>query len=62
MSMRINKQEIKTFIDSLPHDATWDDLIEELEMRRGIERGRADIAAGRYKSHAEIMAKYGLSE
>ena len=53
------KEEARELVDGLPDDATWDDLWAEVELRRTIERGLADMRAGRTKPVEEIERKYG---
>jgi predicted transcriptional regulator len=54
------KNEAKRLIDSMPDDATWDDLMHEIYVRQTIEKGLADSRAGRVSSVAEVREKYGL--
>lgn len=56
----LDKQEAKALVDALPTDATWLDLLEEIQFRLGIKRGLADSAAGRITAVAEVRARYGL--
>ena len=41
-------------IRALPDDSSLDEIAEELRLMAAIRRGRADVAAGRAKSHAEV--------
>lgn len=61
MSTLIDKNDVKAIVDALPDSATWDDLLEELEFRRGLERGLEDAKAGRVVEVSMLRAKYGLS-
>ena len=54
------KNEAKRLIESMPDDATWDDLMHEIYVRQTIEKGLADSQAGRTSSVAEVREKYGL--
>jgi predicted transcriptional regulator len=56
------KQAAHRLIDQLPDDATWDQLAYHIEARASIERGLADVQAGRVLSHEEIRKEFGLSE
>jgi predicted transcriptional regulator len=38
----------------LPEGASLEEITEELQIMASIRRGRADIAAGRSKSHEEV--------
>lgn len=54
------KEEARRLVDELPDDAGWQELRVQVELREKIERGLADIAAGRTKSAEEIERKYGF--
>lgn len=54
------KQAAHEIVESLPEDATWGDLQYQLHVREKIERGLADIEAGRVVSHEAVMAEFGL--
>jgi hypothetical protein len=56
----ILKEEAHKLVDSLPANATWDDLMHEIYVREAVDRGLADSRAGRTKSVQEVRAKYGL--
>lgn len=62
MSTIMPKEEAHRLIDRMPKNATWDDLIDEVYVRKVIERGLADSQAGRTKDVKEIRKKYGLGE
>ena len=62
MSQILEKDEAHKFIDRLPANATWDDLMHELYVREAIVRGLADSQAGRTMAVSEVRAKYGLPE
>lgn len=40
-------------LSGLPENASLEEIIEELRIIAAIKRGRADIAAGRTKTHEE---------
>jgi predicted transcriptional regulator len=48
-----DKQAVIDALHRLPEDATLDEITEELCIMASIRRGRADVAAGRTKSHDE---------
>jgi predicted transcriptional regulator len=56
------KAEAHKLIDQLPDDATWDQLAYHVEVRASIERGLADVRAGRTLSHDEIKREFGIRE
>lgn len=54
------KEQIHKLIDTLPENATWEDLMYEMYVHESIEKGIADLEAGRSKTHEEVMKRYGL--
>jgi predicted transcriptional regulator len=58
----MDKDEAHKLVDRLPKNATWEDLIREVYVREAIERGLADVKAGRTTAVKEVRAKYGLPE
>ena len=62
MNQTINKIYAKTLIDGMPDNATWDDLIQEICFRIAVERGLADVAAGRVSSIEDVRREFGLRE
>jgi hypothetical protein len=57
MSTVLQKDEAHKLIDRMPDDATWDDLMHEIYLRKIIERGLADSKAGRTRDIKEIRSK-----
>lgn len=55
------KQEARRLVDSLPQDATWDDLMYEIYVRQAIESGLEDSEAGRTTDLKDVRVKFGLS-
>jgi hypothetical protein len=62
MPTAMNKEEAHKLVDGLPDSATWEDLMHEIYVREAIQRGLADVRAGRTTGVAEVRAKYGLTE
>jgi predicted transcriptional regulator len=54
------KEQARKIIESLPEDATWEDLIYRLYVRKAIEAGIRDADAGRVSDVSEVRAEYGL--
>ncbi|HLQ46349.1 MAG TPA: hypothetical protein VK137_16515 [Planctomycetaceae bacterium] len=54
------KEEARRLIDSLPDDANWDDLMEEIYVRVAIENGIRDSDAGRTIPVEDVRAQFGL--
>ena len=48
--------------DQLLPEATWDDVRYQIELRVSIERGLADIEAGRVISIEDLIAEFGIRE
>ena len=48
-----DKQAVIDALDRLPEGASLDEITEELHIMAAVRRGRADIAAGRTKTHEE---------
>ncbi len=53
----IAKPQIVAAMNDLPDDATVDDAFERLALLSKVEQGRADVAAGRTHSQAQVRAE-----
>lgn len=56
------KDEAHKLIESLPDDATWEDLTRLVLEQQLIEEGIADIEAGRVWTSDQIREKLGMSQ
>ncbi len=56
------KQQAHILVDSLPDDATWDDLMYKIYVRKAIEAGIEDADAGRLVDVKEVRRRFGLPE
>lgn len=45
------KEEAKKLIDTLPEQATWDDVIYELYVKQKLQKALDEAAAGKVVSH-----------
>ncbi|HEY0140885.1 MAG TPA: hypothetical protein VGF48_08315 [Thermoanaerobaculia bacterium] len=54
------KKDATEIIDTLPDDATWDDLMYEIYVRQAIEAGIADLNAGRKVSTDELRREFQI--
>ena len=57
------KATVRALLERLPDDCTLDDVLYQLYVVQAVERGRADVAAGRTMSHeqeAEALRKKWL--
>ena len=48
------KDEIRRMIESLPDDATWEDVQYSIYVRERIERGRGEAAEGKILDEDEV--------
>jgi hypothetical protein len=55
------KEQVRALLDVLPDDASWDDILYAASIRRSIELGLADVAAGRVVSHEDVRREFGIS-
>jgi len=49
-----DKQIVMDALSGLPEDVSLEGIIEELRIIAAVRRGRADIAAGRFKTQEEV--------
>lgn len=56
--MKTVKEEIRSLIDSLPDDATWDQVMYEIYVRQKIAEGEKAIAEGRVLPHEEVKKRF----
>lgn len=55
-------QQVHQVAEQLPPEATWDDVRYQIELRASIERGLADVKAGRVVPVEELLAEFGVLE
>jgi len=48
------KQAVRALLDRLPDDCSVDDILYHLYVLQAVERGQADVAAGRAIPHEEV--------
>jgi len=51
-----DKQAVVDALSRLPENASLEEITEELCIMAAVRRGRADVAAGRTKTHEEVQA------
>ena len=51
------KQQVQSILESLPEDATFEDIQYHLYVRQKIEQGLADAEVGRVVPHAEVVRR-----
>ncbi len=54
--MATAKQAAREILDQLSDQATWDEIMYELNVKKRLEAGLADIEAGRTVSHDQLKA------
>ena len=52
--MRTAKEETRKMLDTLPDNASWEDIQYSIYVRERIERGRLEADAGKLIDQAEI--------
>jgi predicted transcriptional regulator len=48
------KQAVMQIVEDLPDDSSFDEIVQELVFNRMVERGLADVEAGRTISNEEM--------
>lgn len=56
------KSAARQLVESLPDDATWDDVMYRVYVRQAIDAGRQDVAEGRLVDVDEVRRHFGLPE
>jgi predicted transcriptional regulator len=51
------RDEMIAILNQQPADSSYDDLLRELACRRAIQRGLADVDAGRVVDHEEALRR-----
>lgn len=54
------RDQAMEIVQSLPPDASWDELMYRIYVRQAIERGLEDSAADRVTDIAELRQQFGL--
>lgn len=55
------KSEAHRLIDTLPENATWDDVMYRVYVRQCIDAGIEDADAGRVIEVDEVRRRFGLT-
>ena len=56
------RKKVDETLQTLPVDATWEDVMDRIYVRQKIENGLSDFAEGKTLSVAEVRKRFGLSE
>jgi predicted transcriptional regulator len=51
------RDEAKKLIDQLPEEATWDDIMYEIYVRKKIENALKAVEEGKVVSHEEVRKR-----
>ena len=51
------KQKVREILDRLPDDCSIEDVLYHLYVVQAVERGEADVAAGRTIPHEDVVAE-----
>ena len=62
MTSSTRRQHVHQIADALPPEATWDDVRYQVELRASIERGLADVEAGRVIAVEDLIREFGAAE
>lgn len=60
MAYPVPKSELLEIVQSLPEDATWEDLQYFMYVREKIERGRRSAREKPLRTQEEVFARYQL--
>lgn len=60
LSSPVREQALQ-LVQSLPADASWDDLMYRIYVRQAIEAGLQDADAERTVNTADVRKEFGLS-
>lgn len=55
------RQHVHQIAEALPSEATWDDVRYQVELHASIERGVADVQAGRVIPVEDLMKEFGVA-
>jgi predicted transcriptional regulator len=56
------KSAVRQLAETLPDDATWDDVMYRVYVHQAIDAGLRDVAEGRMVDVAEVRRQFGLVE
>jgi hypothetical protein len=56
------KEEAVKIVESLPDDATWEDLMYAIYVRQAVEEGLAESDAGLGMPVEEVGRRFGLEK
>lgn len=62
MPVTVTRDEARKLVEALPETFSWDGLLQVIFERMAIERGLADIEAGRYTDVDELRRELGFDD
>jgi predicted transcriptional regulator len=57
LNMSLLKDEAKRIIEDLPENATWDDLMYQLYVKKRVETGLKEVENGQTMTHEEVKKR-----
>jgi predicted transcriptional regulator len=58
LKMSIVKEEAKKLLDNLPDEASWDDILYEMYVRKKIDEGIKAADEGKLVSHEDVKKRF----
>jgi hypothetical protein len=52
------REDAKKLLESLPDEASWDDIMYEMYVRKKIDQGIIDADEGKRVSHEEVKKRF----
>jgi hypothetical protein len=56
------REKVRDLAEHLPPNATWDDVMYQVAVRRSVEQGLKESEAGQTIPHEDILKEFGLAE
>ncbi|MBD3419348.1 MAG: hypothetical protein GF398_04440 [Chitinivibrionales bacterium] len=56
--MSVVREEAKKLLDTLPDEASWDDIMYEIYVRNKIDKGVKAADTGQLVSHEDIKKRF----
>jgi len=56
------REKVRDLAEHLPPNATWDDVMYQVAVRRSVEQGLKESEAGQTIAHEDILKEFGLAE
>ncbi len=56
------REKLRDLAEHLPPNATWDDVMHQVAVRRSVEQGLKESEVGQTIPHEDILKEFGLAE